>query len=154
MIEIESPIRTAFVSALRDQIIYMGQNIPIDEEYLNVDPAFLTIGNSSGVEAYILIKNQTVNDDSAKCGINQNSSIQLDCVTTFNGNSGNSFHASQIKDLVFAKLFPYGGKRLQLIMPDLVMWRGWYISGRPTVEHDGNTRTFRSLAIFSMSVGQ
>lgn len=154
MIEIESPIRTAFITALRDQITYLGKVIPIDEENLNVAPAQIQVGNSTGFEAFMLVRNQTVNDDSAKCSINQNSSIQLDCVTTFNGNSGNSYHAQQIKNLVFAILFPNGGKRLQLSMVGLYMWRGWYLSGRTTVDQDTNTKTYRSLAIFSMSVGQ
>jgi len=155
MIEIKTALRSAYFSALQDNVNYLGVNIPMDQDFFNGTPATLPIGNSSQVQAYIVFQNQTVNDNNSPfCHVNQNTSCQLDVVTLFNANSGNSYHAEKITQAIYDLLFTTDPKRITFNLPDLNLWRGWLESANALVQETSDQRIFRNVLIFQHSISQ
>lgn len=155
MIEIKTALRSAYFSALQGNVNYLGVNIPMDQDFFNGTPATLPIGNSSQVQAYIVFQNQTVNDNNSPfCHINQNTSCQLDVVTIFNANSGNSYHAEQITQKIYNLLFTTDPKRITFNLTGLNLWRGWLESANALVQETSDQRIFRNVLIFQHSISQ
>lgn len=153
MKEIKHLLRKAYLEKLAG-LTYLNQAIPVDQDYLNVPPAILPIGNSTQVLAHVIFQNQTVNDSSLKCSINQETSLQLDVVTQFNANSGNSAHAELITQEIFDLLFTSDQQRLSFPIPGLNVWRAWLESSRQLSEETKDIRIFRNILIFNHSVQQ
>jgi hypothetical protein len=155
MIEVKTALRTAYFGALQNNINYLGVNIPMDQDFFNGVPATLPIGNSTQVQAYVIFQNQTVNDNNSPfCHVNQNTSCQLDIITRFNANSGNSYHAEQITQKIFDLLFTSDPKRIIFTLTGLNMWRGWLESSRALVQETSDERIFRNILIFQHSISQ
>lgn len=153
MIDIKPLLRKAYIDKLAG-LTYLAQSVPVDHEYLTSEPAVLPVGNSTLIEAYVIINNQTVNDNSYKCGINQSSSLQLAVTTVFNANSGNSLHSELIANEIFALLFTENEKRIYFDTEGLGVWRAWLESSRVIVEETKDKRIFRNILIFNHSVTQ
>lgn len=100
-------IREAFVSAL-SVLPYSGVNVPVHEEFVQYTKskpkAFITVG-SDQVEVYVLILNQTSNDQSPKCGRNDATSIQVQICAVFPDNKGGSKTPEQISEVIMSTLF-------------------------------------------------
>lgn len=154
MKEIKHLIRKAYVDKLAG-LSYLSQPIPIGDNKLTVPPAVLNLGNSTKIQAFVIIQNQTVNDSPiSKCGINQETSIQLDIVTVYNNNSGQSLHAELIAQLVFDKLFDTDSKFLELTIPGVHVWRGWLEGSRIIEDNTLDKSIYRNILIFNHSVSQ
>lgn len=153
MIEIKHLLRRKYIDKLAT-LTYLNQPIPVNSDYLQVAPAILPLGNSSHIQAYVIVQNQTVNDDSLKCGINQNTSLQLDIVTVFNANSGSSLQSEEISQEIMDLLFPLGGKVLDISIAGFVIWRGWLESSRSITQETADNRIFRNILIFNHSITQ
>lgn len=155
MLEVKHLLRKAFIDKLAG-LTYLGTSIPIDEEEFNIttnhQPAY--IGGQIPIQAYLIIKNQTVNDASTKCGVNQDSSLQLDIVTIFDANSGNSLHADLIAQAAFDLLFDTDEQFISLTIADVEVWRSWLESSRTIVENSSTNRTFRNILLFQNSIWQ
>lgn len=153
MIEIKHTLRKAYIDRLAT-LTYLGQSIPVDQDYLNGAPAYLPVGNSTQIEAFVIIQNQTVTDRSPFCGVVQDTSLQLDVVTVFNANAGNSYHAEMIAQEIFDLLFTTDTKRIIFTLTDLNMWRGWLDSSRQLVQETSDSKVFRNVLIFQHSISQ
>lgn len=99
------PFRKALVEAT-DNLLYMGQVVPVCDEYLNEPAAILPIGNNKPVRAWIRLTNQTANDDSNKCRRNDRVTIQAQVRITYNANSGGYEYTEELANLFLARLFP------------------------------------------------
>jgi len=112
-----------------DVISYLGVEIPLDDENLTQPKALLPIGNSTGVEAWVLLTNQTLQDDSSKCCVNQNTQLQLHIYTEFSAgagsNSGSYTHADNIAGIILGILFPNCSNKIAIEMPEAQIWLGF-----------------------------
>lgn len=153
MKEIKHILRKAYLDRLAS-LTYLSTSIPVDQDYLNGPAAILPVGNSSKIEAYVIIQNQTVNDRSPKCGIDQDTTLQLDVITVFNANSGNSYHAEMITQAAFNLLFTPDSKRITFTIADMYLWRGWLESSRQIVQETSESKIFRNVLIFQHSISQ
>ena len=135
-------LRTAIGLALNDNIVYSGQNIATFEEYLQeTDTRKIAkfIEGNRPAEAYIVLLNQTSNDDSAKCMRNDIASIQIQITTVFPANKGGSSTAEKISELVMARLFTEDGLNSTLDLgDDMTAWRG-RMEGCINIPYDTNT---------------
>lgn len=154
MKEIKHILRKAYLDRLNGAITYLGVNIPVDQDYLNGAPALIQIGNSTPIEAYVILQNQTVTDNSPFCHVNQDTTLQLDVVTVFNANSGNSSHAELITQAIFDLLFTTDAKRITFSLTDLNLWRGWLENSRQITQESADDKIFRNVLIFQHSISQ
>jgi hypothetical protein len=152
MIEVSHLLRKAYIATL-SPINYLGKVIPIYDTF-EKEAVTLPVGNSTQCFAYILIHDITVNDDSAKCGINQNASIQVQVVTKFNANTGESLHSEIIGSLCLQKLAPNS----QIVKINLdepaYSWFGRMESNRPINSETATNRIFTKNYIFSHKINQ
>lgn len=153
MIEVKHILRKAYIDRLAT-LTYLATSIPVDQDYLNGHPALLQIGNSTPIQAYVIIQNQTVTDRSPFCGVVQDTTLQLDVVTVFNANAGNSYHAEMITQKIFDLLFTSDTKRIIFTLTDLNMWRGWLDSSRQLTQETSDSKIFRNVLIFQHSISQ
>lgn len=152
MIEVSHLLRKAYIATL-SPINYLGKVIPIYDTF-EKEAAILPIGNSTQCFAYILIHDITVNDDSLKCGVNQNASIQVQIVTKFNANTGESLHSEIIGSLCLQKLAP-NSQRIEVTLDDPAYnWLGRYESSRPINSETATNRIFTKNYIFSHKINQ
>lgn len=152
MIEVSHLLREAYITTL-SPISYLGKVIPIYDTY-EKNGVNLPIGNTTGCTAYILIHDITVNDDSPKCGVNQNVSIQLQVVTKFNANTGESLHSEIIGSLCLQKLAP-NNQRIEVTLTNpAYSWLGRYESSRPINSETATNRIFTKNYIFSHKINQ
>lgn len=114
------PLRTAFFNKLNSGITYLGKSIFTFEDYLQETStrkkAILQVGTMT-VEAYIILLNQTENDNSNKCRKNDQASIQVQINTIFPSGKGGSQQAEEIGNLVYEKLFPVNNLKADIILP-------------------------------------
>lgn len=153
MKDIKPILRKGYLDAL-SSLTYLGVSIPVDHEFLTKQEAILPIGNSTKVKAYVIIQNQTVTDDSPKCLVNQNTSLQLDVVTIFNANAGTAYHSEQISNAILDILFPGSSLDMELSLQYGNLWRGWLESTRTIVQETNTSRIFRNILIFNHTINQ
>lgn len=157
MIEIKPYIRKSLLAKLAN-VTYMGVTIPFDDENLTKSPAELPIGNAMGVQAWVLLRNQNVQDDSAKCSVAQNTQIQLDVITQFpNGdgqNTGNYAHADLISSEILQILFPYAPNLIDLHIEEAQIWGGNLVSSRHILEQHAEARIYRNILNLNIGVKQ
>lgn len=157
MIEIKPYIRKAILQKL-NSVTYLGETIPFDDENLTKPVAKLPIGNAMGVDAYVLLRNQTVQDDSPKCSVSQNTQIQLDVITWFaNGggaNTGNYAHADLISSEILQILFPFAPNKIDLNIPEAQIWGGSLVSSRHIMEDHAEGRYYRNILNINIGVKQ
>jgi len=112
-------IRTAYVEKTTG-ITFLTKVIPVFEEYVQETAtkkkAILTIGTMQ-IEAYIILLNQTVNDNSPKCQRNDQTSIQAQVTTVFPLGKGGTKTAEQIAELFMDKLFVNSNLETNLVLP-------------------------------------
>lgn len=141
MQEVSLSLRIAYFNKLQG-ITYLGKPIPVYEEFVQETvgnmKAKLTIGNMT-VEAYIILLNQTENDNSPKCHRNDECSIQIQVTTVWPSDKGGSMHAEKIMNLVYDKLFPTSSIDADLtIESPFKIWKKVKIGGRP-INYDTDT---------------
>lgn len=151
MIDIKSNIRKTVIDALSG-LTYQGQAIPVNQDYLTSAPAIIPLGQ--GFQAYVIFQNQTVNNNSTKHCLNENSSFQLDVVTVFNANSGGSIHAENIGASIMTILDPNGTPNMDLAAPGMYVWKMRYLSSRSISQETSTSRVFRNILIYELSVNQ
>lgn len=107
--------RTAIVNALNN-IVFESNRVGVFEEYVQETStnkkALLT-----NCEAYIVLLNQTSNDNSARCARNDEVSIQIQITTVFPAGKGGSKISEQISELVINQLFTSDGLFKKITMP-------------------------------------
>lgn len=157
MIEIKPYLRRAYLEKLNN-VVYEGVVIPFDDENLTKDPAYIVVGNSTPIEAYVLIQNQMVQDNSPKCSVNQNTQLQLDVVTRFpNGggaNTGNYAHADFISSEILQILFPFSPNKIDLHLENAQLWMGFLETSRHILEEHAEERVYRNVLILNHSIKQ
>lgn len=153
MLEVKQLLRKAYLDKLTG-LSYQNIPIPIGEEFFTGTPALLTTGQAASIKMYVVIQNQTINDDSPKCNANQTATLQLDINTIFPSNSGNSAHADLIGQAIFDLLFTTNSKFIDFTIPGVAVWRAWLESSRTIVQDDNTNRTFRNILLFSHSISQ
>lgn len=124
---VDLPLRKAYVLALSN-LTYKGVKIPVYEEKAtpttNRPFANIPYGNTT-VQAYIVLLNQTSNDNSSKCIRNDQASIQVQITTVWPQDKGGSLMAEEISDLVTAELFDESGLFNLMVLPTpFEIWKG------------------------------
>lgn len=142
---VTTPIRSALATLLSG-IPFMGKTINAFEGYLQESTtkkkAVLTVGNQQ-VTAYIILLNQTANENStSKCVRNDESSIQIQVTTIFPADTGGSLIAEQIAQLAIDRIMPVDNRTASgVILPEpFNIWSAKVVSIRPI---DYNTDTSR-----------
>jgi len=157
VIEVKHHLRKAYLAKLAN-LNYLGVNIPLDDENLTKPEAILPIGNSVQVQSWVLIRNQDVQDSSAKCSINQDTQLQLHVITAFlagaGSNTGNFAHADLISDEILQILFPYNNPEMDLSLPNAQLWRGYLASSRHLFEESTEERIYTNILLFNHSIKQ
>lgn len=151
MRNVSQDLRLAYVQAL-SSLKLNGVAIPVVDEYLNVSEAQLNITPTLKAKAHVKITNQTNNDASLKCAINQNHTLQLDCTVTFPANSGGYLQSELIADNCLDLLFD--GMKTKLNSEYLNIWRAWEEGARNITEETTTSRIFRRVLIFNHSLQQ
>lgn len=151
MIDIKSNIRKAVIDSLAG-LTYEGVPIPVNQDYLTSSPAQINLGK--GFQAYVIFQNQTVNNNSTKMCLNENSSFQLDVVTVFNANSGGSVHAENIGSSILTILNPGNTPNMDLSASGMTVWKMRMLSTRAISQETSTNRIFRNILIFDLSVNQ
>ena len=153
MIEVKNKVRKAYIDKLAP-VKLNNVSIPIYQEIVNSTKTKTKIQGTPVIDAYIIVGTQTVDDDSAKCGVNQNTSIQLDVVTVFEANSGGSLYAEQITDDIYSVLYPNGGNKADITIDGLNVWKSTLAASRIIHEEFASYRIFRNVLIFNHSISQ
>lgn len=153
MIDIKPNIRKAVIDSLSG-LKYLNVSIPVNQDYLTSNPAYINLGNVGGFQAYVIFQNQTVNNNSTKSCLNENSSFQLDIVTVFNANSGGSVHAENIATSILTILNPNGTPNFELSTSGMTVWKMRLLSTRGITQETSTSRVFRNILIFDLSANQ
>ena len=155
---VTTPVRSALATLLSG-IPFMGKTINAFEEYLQESTtkkkSVLTIG-SQQVTAYIILLNQTVNDNSSKCMRNDETSIQVQITTVYPPDTGGSLIGEQISDLVLAKLFNVDNMQITGInLPGpFEIWRARFVSSRNINYNTDTNRVWVTQLTLSFSINQ
>jgi hypothetical protein len=150
MVEVAPLLRKAYVAKLAN-IQYLSKVVPPNDTF---EKFKVTIGD---FEAYILIKDITVNDDSPKCMVNENVSIQVQVVTAFNANTGESLHSELIGQQVLNALDPTGRNKIDIRAlsangNEATSWMGKKESARQINSETSTQRLFTRNYIFSHKI--
>lgn len=155
MIDIKSNIRKAVIDKLKNYpLTYQSVAIPINQDYLTSAPAVIPLGNAGGFQAYVIFQNQTVNNNSPKMCLNENTSFQLDVVTVFNANAGGSIHAENIGGNILSILDPANTPNMDLAASGMTVWKMRLLSTRGITQETSTSRVFRNILIFDLAVNQ
>lgn len=148
-------LRTSLYASLQG-IVYNTKTIPVYEEKVSTTPpvAVVTIGGVQ-VQCYIILLNQTENDDSPKCHKNDACSIQIQINTVFPFTKGGSKTAEGIENLVYAKLFPTSSLMTGLVLPSpFTLWKS-VKQGSRSIQYDTETNSVWTRQItFSLWIAQ
>lgn len=112
-------VRESYAAALQG-LVYKNVLIPVFEEFVEesvlnkIKPVM--IGNIP-IKVFIILLNQTANDNSAKCQRSDQSSIQLQIKTIFPKAMGGSKTAEEVAALVMDKLFNTTPHKTTIVMP-------------------------------------
>lgn len=153
MIEIAPLLRKAYVSKLSN-LVFFSKVVPVWDTFEKEATIYPNINN---MQAYILIKDITVNDDSPKCSINEDVSIQVQVVTMFNANTGESLYSEQLGNTVLGALMPFSRNRVdigELGNEQAWSWIGRKVSARQINSETATTRIFSRNYIFSHKITQ
>jgi len=136
------PVRTAVYQAVKLDLKYGLVDIPVYEEYLPAaGKKAKIVYNNQTVEVYVILLNQTSNNDTRlKCVRNDQSSIQIQVNTIFPSGTGGSELAEIIGDYIKLKIWPFGNdnnNNLQ-IDPAFNLWKVDYESAR-NIPYDTDT---------------
>lgn len=127
-------LRKAYAIALNN-IVYKGGVIPVYEEEMQGSYATLT----DGTQAYVILLNQTANNDSAKCARTDFATLQLQITTVFPPNKGGSIYSEEISEVIMATLFPGEFYTTGIVMPSpFNMWQS-YLAGTRAIKYDTTT---------------
>lgn len=145
-------LRKAYVSKL-ENVFYLGVQLPVYDTYAKsgreINSGFI------GILAYILIKDITVNDDSPKCGITQDVSIQVQVVTLTHAETGEGLHSERIGSEVLKALIPSGTNKVDIREIDgAVSWSGRFVSSRPIDSVTPTQKIFTRNYIFLHKITQ
>lgn len=155
MINVNLAFRSALAQAM--PMVQFGLlEVPIFEEYVQYTSTrpkcIATIGNMQ-VELYILLQNQTANDDSAKCMRNDEVSIQAMITAVFPANKGGSSTTEQISEVLMSMISEDG------LFGDITvqggdLWRLW-VDGYRNIQYDTTTnRVWNTVVIINGSISQ
>lgn len=155
MIEVKHLLRKAYGNKL-STLSFNGMAVQVFQNYLpsNFKNNTYAIDGQPNGSAYVIIQNQTVDDDSTKCGVNQNSSIQLDVVTKYPATGGSTLLSELITNQIFALLYPNGGQKMDLSITGVNLWRSWLVGSRTIEETTNDSKIFRNILIFNHSIQQ
>lgn len=146
MINVNLAFRKALVSAM-PFVSYKSVNVPVHEEfvqYTNDKPkCMITIGNVQ-VELYILLQNQTANDDSAKCMRDDVVSIQAMITAVFPANKGGSNTTEEISEILMNTVSDGLFGKIQIVGGD--MWRLW-VDSYINLQYDTSTNRVWSTVV-------
>lgn len=150
-------IRTALATRL-STLSYLGTDIPVYEEYVQETTsrpkAILTIGNMQ-VEAYVILLNQTMNDNSSKCMRNDLCGIQVQICTVFIGAKGGSKTAELISEEVLALLFDADGLYSSIeVAEPLNSWIGEVVTIQNLNFDEQNSRTWITQLVLEYGITQ
>lgn len=123
------PYRTAIVTALNN-VVYQTKRIPVYEEYLQPTESNKIAMLSGSVEAYIILLNQTSNNNSPKCHRNNEDSIQIQITTVFPAGKGGSKIAEEISNVVLGILFPLEHYKSNISIENMDVWKSELIGSR------------------------
>ena len=143
------------LAILLNPLPHLTYLIPVYEEYVAGDPVeLITVGNVE-VQAYIVLKNQTQNDASAKCVRTDETSIQAQITTVWPKNTGGSKLAEQIEESLMSVLFPISNIVPVMTLPEpFNLWQFRFI-GSPNVSYRNETNSvWIKQPIFNMTVSQ
>lgn len=146
-------LRQSYIDAL-SSLSYHGVSIPVFDEYVisGYQLPVIPISTYLQPKAYVLVKNQTVNDASLKCGINQNMSLQLDVVTVYDSDSGgfklSELIAQKICNLIFTS------NKLNISNVELNIWKGVLESTTNISEESQTNRIYRTVLLLNHTVQQ
>lgn len=157
MVDVFLPVRQALIERL-STLEYLSIPIPVDDENLTHPKAILPVGTPP-VAAWVLIQNQTMQDNSGQCCINQDTQLQIDILTEFPAgtgqNAGSYTHADNIANAILELLFEGCSNQSTLELEDgLNMWRQWRSGGTHLMSEFTNSRIYRNILIMSFSVQQ
>lgn len=152
MLEVSHLLRKAYIAKLNN-LTYLGKLIPVYDEYER-EGVLLPIGNTTQCIAYCLIKDITVNDDSPKCGISEDVSIQLQVVTKFNANTGENLYAELIGNLALLILSGGGNRVVVDVDPPFDNFIGRKISSRAINSETKTNRIFTKNYVFLHKISQ
>jgi len=150
-------LRTSLYSALQG-IVYKTKTIPVYEEKVNpsalASVPTVAIGTDQ-VKCYIVLLNQTENDDSPKCHKNDACSIQIQINTVFPLTKGGSKTAEEIENLVYSKLFPVTSLMTGLVLPSpFTLWKS-VKQGSRSIQYDSETNSIWTRQItFQLWISQ
>lgn len=155
MRDVLSPLRKAYWDNIQPGLAWQGNPIPVCEEYLNEPPAVIIDQEGRRVELYVIIGNQTSNDISAKCGRDDESSIQIRIVASYPSGTGGSRLPEQIGDIIKAGIFqkPGGGHALEIESP-FDIWKCQFLSSRNLNYETDNSREWTHVMIINNWVSQ
>lgn len=89
-----------------NNVIYLGQRIPVYSEYAHQPGVVLNIGNGKQARAWIQLTNDTADDFSPKCLRVDQASIQIQVRVSYSANSGGYEATEKISDIVMEAFFP------------------------------------------------
>lgn len=113
------PLRTSLVTLLDGNISYQSKQIRVFEEYLmETETKKKTILNG-GVEAYVILLNQTSNDGRLnKFNYNNIDSIQIQVNTVYPAGKGGSKVAEEISQVILDLLFTVANSKASITLPN------------------------------------
>lgn len=150
------PLRIALITALDGSITYQGQSIRVFEEYLMETTTKKKAILTGGVEAYVIILNQTSQEArSNKCNRNNNDSVQIQINTVYPAGKGGSKVAEEISQVILNLLFPSSIKIATLTMPNgLALLKAELLSQR-NINYDGSaSRTWVTQLVLETWISQ
>lgn len=145
--------RTAIINAL-DAISYNGKNIYPFEEYYQ--PSGLRVkAVYANFEAYIIVLNQTLNDNSPKCVRNDEVSIQIQINTVWPAGKGGSKSAEEISELIMNRLFTTDGLFKNITIPEpFGLWKMDVLTVRNMNYDENASRVWVTQLVVTASVTQ
>lgn len=120
--------RTAIVNALSN-VQYQGKRIGVFEEYL-AETSTNKKAVYSTFEAYIILLNQTSNNNSPKCHRNNEDSIQIQITTVYPAGKGGSKVAEEIANVILEILFPTEHYKSNIAIPNMDVWKSELLGSR------------------------
>lgn len=146
------PYRTAIVEALNN-VVYQGKRIGVFEEYVQESTA-----NKKAIltncEAYIILLNQTSNNNSPKCHRNNEDSIQIQITTVYPAGKGGTKVAEEIANVVLGILFPYEHYKSNISIPNMSVWKSELIGNRNINFNENESRTWIHQLILVSNISQ
>ena len=145
MKSVTGPFRKSVYQALQG-LTYNNVIINSFEEDIQETPtkqvSVITVGNMQ-VKVWVILTNQTSNDNSSKQCRNDEVSLQIQVKAEYPSNKGNSVVSEQIMDLVIDRIFNFDGllKGIEMDFP-FYLWKLDYIGDRNLNYNDNDSRVW------------